>query len=108
MRNVTVGQVARTAFLIDYFYDEGPGHGFNPVVDAIEVRDLTVGKARQAYYLVGYSDDHIGEIGLTNCSFQAVTKPAVVQYVDDLDIRNVTVNGQPVPESTEAGEMVGV
>ncbi|HEX6445947.1 MAG TPA: glycoside hydrolase family 28 protein [Streptosporangiales bacterium] len=96
LRNTSVGQVAQVAFLVDFFYDEGPGHGFNPTVADIHVSDLTVDTAQQPWYLVGYPDDHIRDVSLTDCTFTTVAKDPVTQYVDDLVLRNVTVNGQPV------------
>ncbi len=95
MRNTTVGQVAQVAFLIDFFYGEGPGHGFNPTVTDIHVSNLSVTTADQPWYLVGYSDDHIGQVSLTNCTFAAANTAPVAQYIDDLQLRNVTMAGQP-------------
>jgi hypothetical protein len=69
MRQVEVGQVAQIAVLIDFFYEDGPGHGFNPTIGGIHVSDLTTGQAKQPWYLVGYPDDHIGAVSLTNCTF---------------------------------------
>ena len=31
-RDITVGTVAQSAIVIDFYYEEGPGHGFNPDV----------------------------------------------------------------------------
>jgi polygalacturonase len=99
MRNTTVGQVSQQAFLIDFFYEVGDNwtqYNFLPVVADINMSDVTVGSANQAYYLVGYPTDHISDITLTNCEFQSVAVDSQVQYVDNLELHNVTVNGQPV------------
>jgi polygalacturonase len=98
LRNTTVGQVSQQAFLIDFFYEVGddwPKYNFLPTVADITMQDVTVSTADQAYYLVGYPTDHIRDITLTNCTFEHVTKPAQVQYVDDLTLHDVVVNGQP-------------
>jgi polygalacturonase len=99
MRNTTVGQVAQQAFLIDFFYEVGndwPKYGFLPKVADIDLRNITVGSAKQAFYLVGYPSDHIENITLTNCTFEKVASDSAVEYVDDLVLRNVVVNGQRV------------
>jgi polygalacturonase len=99
MRNTTVGQVSQQAFLIDFFYEVGDGwtqYDFLPVVEDISLTGVTVGSAGQAYYLVGYPTDHIQHIRLTDCTFTAVAQPSEVQYVDDLVLTNVVVNGQRV------------
>lgn len=96
LRNSTVGQVAQVAFLIDFFYSEGAGHGFNPTVADIHVSNLTVGSAQQPWYLVGYPDDHIEHVSLTNCTFTATAKAPVAENIDDLQLRNVVVAGKVV------------
>jgi polygalacturonase len=105
MRNTTVGQVSAEAFLIDFFYgpDNGLG-GFNPTVADITMSNVTVGSANEAFYLVGYPEDHIQDIALTNCVFSNVTKSPgyTVQYVDDLELRNVVVNGTRLANTTAA------
>jgi len=93
LRRSRVGQVAEQAFLIDFSYGEGPGHGFDPTVAHVTVRRVTVGSAHQAFCLVGYPTDHIRDITVTDCTFAAVTQDSDVQHVDDLVVRNVRVNG---------------
>src|SRR5450759_683413 len=104
MRNTTVGQVSAQAFLIDFNYEVGPGYGFNPTVADITMSNVTVGSANEAFFLVGYSDDHIQGVALTNCMFSNVTKSPgyTVQYVDDLELRNVVVNGTRLANTTAA------
>jgi len=112
LRNSTVGQVSEQAFLIDFSYSEGAGRGFNPHVAHVTVRNVTVGSAKQAFCLVGYPTDHIQDITLTNCTFANVTENYDVQYVDDLVLRNVHIDGRrvdspgqppgPVPSGTSA------
>jgi hypothetical protein len=75
-------------------YEEGPGHGFNPAVSEINVRDLTVQSAAQGLNLRGYADDHIRGVTLTDVDFGTTTKPDVVENVDSLVLENVTENGR--------------
>jgi polygalacturonase len=111
MRNTTVGQVSAEAFLIDFFYgpDNGLG-GFNPTVADITMSNVTVGAAKEAFYLVGYANDHIQGIALTNCVFSNVllSPGYTVKYVDDLELRNVVVNGTQLPNATAAQAAVPV
>jgi polygalacturonase len=99
MRNCQVGQVAQQAFLIDFFYEVGDGwvnYNYLPVVENITMRNVTVDKAQQPFRLVGYPSDHIAHIKLTNVSFNHVTQAPQVQYVDDLVLHHVKVNGAPI------------
>ena len=96
LSQVQVTQLATAAILIDFNYDEGAGHGFNPAVSGIHVDNLQVGKAVQALDMAGYADDHITDVTVTDCSFDTVTGTDTVRYVDGLVLTNVTENGKPV------------
>jgi len=73
-----------------------------PTVADITMSNVTVGSAKEAFYLVGYPDDHIKDITLRNCVFSNVANGYTVQYVDDLVLRNVVVNGTRLPNTTAA------
>jgi polygalacturonase len=92
-RDLTIGEVGGSVIDINFFYEEGPGHGFNPVVGDIHVQDMTVRTANRALNLRGYADDHIRGITLTNVDFGTTARPSVVEYVDDLVLDNVLENG---------------
>jgi len=96
MRNTTVGQVAQQAFMIDFFYEVGDDwqrYGFLPRVSHVHLSNVTVGSAKQPFCLVGYPTDHIENITLTDCVFEKVLIDPRVEFVDDLVLRNVLVNG---------------
>lgn len=95
-RDIRVGQVAQAVVDINFFYGEGPGHGFLPQVGDINVSNLTVGTAKQGLNLRGYPEDHIRGVRLTNVDFGTTTAPDVVEYVDGLVLDNVVENGQPL------------
>jgi hypothetical protein len=103
LRNTTVAQVAQQGFLIDFFYEVGndwPKYNFLPTVTDIDLRNVTVGSAKQPFYLVGYPTDHIKNITMTNCTFETVAIDSQVEYVDALTLRNVVVNGKRVDTSS--------
>jgi polygalacturonase len=95
-RDITVGQVGKAVIDINFYYEEGPGHGFNPAVSDINVRGMTVQSAGQGLNLRGYADDHIRGVTLTDIDFGTTTAPDVVDYVDSLVLTNVTENGRPL------------
>ncbi|NUR09283.1 MAG: hypothetical protein HOQ45_20060 [Nocardioidaceae bacterium] len=95
-RDLSIGQVAGAVVDVNFFYEEGPGHGFNPVVGDINVQRVTVGTAGRALNLRGYSDDHITGVHLSDVDFGTTANPSVVEYVDDLTLSNVTENGAPM------------
>jgi polygalacturonase len=95
-RNVTVGSVTTSAVDVNFFYDEGPGHGFNPTVGGIDVRDLSVGTAQRAFSLRGYPDDLIHGVRLTRVRVDHTAAPDIIENVEGLVLRDVTENGAPV------------
>ncbi|MGN6751012.1 MAG: glycoside hydrolase family 28 protein [Intrasporangium sp.] len=94
--DITIGQVAKAVVDIDFFYEEGPGYGFNPVVGSLDLRRITVQSAERGLNLRGYEDDHIAGVTLQDVDFGTTRKPDVVQYVDGLVLSNVTENGKPL------------
>jgi polygalacturonase len=95
-RDLEIGQVGGAVIDINFYYEEGPGHGFNPVVGDVDVRDVTVRTAGRGLNLRGYPDAHIEGMTLVDVDLGTTTKPAVVEHVDDLVLRNVLENGEPL------------
>jgi polygalacturonase len=95
-KDIEVGQVGRAVIDIDFFYQEGAGHGFNPVVGDIHVSNLTVQSAQRALNLRAYSDDHIRGVTLSHVDFGTTTSSSVVENVDGLVLDDVTENGSPL------------
>ncbi|MCP2167827.1 glycoside hydrolase family 28 protein [Goodfellowiella coeruleoviolacea] len=98
-RDITVGTVASSAIEIDFNYEEGPGHGFNPLVRGIDVRDMTVDTAQRALSLRGYADDPVQDVRLTRVNFKRVGQPDIVEHVTGLVLREVFENGQRLPDT---------
>ncbi len=99
MRDVTIGQVAQAVVTIDFSYEEGDAGNFPPVVRNIDVRNVTSRKSNYALLLRGYPHAPISDIGLTNCSFDSVAKPDVLENVKDVRLSNVKINGKPRNET---------
>jgi polygalacturonase len=95
-REIAVGVVGQAVVDINFYYEEGPGHGFNPVVGDIDISNMTVQSAKQSLNLRGYSDAHIVGVRLTDVDFGTTATPPVVEYVDGLVLDNVTENGEPL------------
>jgi polygalacturonase len=98
-RNIAVGTVATSAIEIDFNYEEGAGHGFNPIVGNIDIHDITVGHAQRALKLIGYPDDPIHGVSIARADFQQVALPDVTDNVEHLVLTDVTENGQRLPDT---------
>jgi len=73
-RNVQVGEVAEAVIEIDFFYEEGEGGPFQPIVRNVVVSDVTSKRSKYGLYLHGYKDDPIRGLTVTNCHFENASK----------------------------------
>jgi polygalacturonase len=94
MRNVTVGQVADAMLRIDLFYEEGDAGQFPPTIRNIELSHVTGKKSKYALYLRGYRQAPLRDIRLSDCTFENVAQPDVIENVEGLTFDHVSVNGQ--------------
>lgn len=94
VRDLTIEEVQDAVLIVDFFYGEGPGHGFNPTVKNITLENVRVGTATYPLYAVGYADDHISDISLTNVLVDTAARSSVSKYTDNVTFTNVWVNGQ--------------
>ncbi|MFI7132067.1 glycoside hydrolase family 28 protein [Nonomuraea sp. NPDC050153] len=95
-RDIEIGQVGGSVIDINFYYEEGPGHGFNPAVGTIDVRDMTVVTAKRPLNLRGYADAPIRGVTLSDVDFGATATPGVVEHVENLVLKNVLANGEPL------------
>ncbi len=96
MRNVKVGQLADAAVHVDFFYEEGEGGPHKPVVRNIEVTNLTCKQSKYALYLRGFKEAPIRDVRLSSCVFENVKQSNVLENVQGLTLKSVTVNGKPL------------
>jgi polygalacturonase len=93
---VKVGTIAGPVLLIDFTYGEGDTGSYPPVVTGINLTDWTVDTCKQIWQAVGYPEDHIGTVSLTNVAVTTLTGTNVSNYIDALTLTNVTVAGVPI------------
>jgi polygalacturonase len=93
IRNVTVGQVAEAIVAADFYYEEGDAGGFTPVLRDVEVRDVTSRRSKHAFLLRGYARSPVSDIRVTDCIFDGVQSPDILEGVRDLVLTNVRING---------------
>lgn len=97
VRNVKVKGVTDSGLNIDYFYDTGEGHGFNPKVTDIYMRDVHFDEAYRAWSLYGYPDDKIGRVTMIDCTFDKVHgRHPPRRNVSDFTLIDVVIEGKKV------------
>lgn len=94
MRRVDIGQVADAVVHADFYYEEGEKGDFMPRVSNIVVEDVTCRKSRRALYLRAFAKAPIEGLRLERCVFENVKDKDVVEHVNGLVLKDVTVNGQ--------------
>ena len=104
MRHVSVGQVSDAVFRVNFFYEEGDAGPHDPLVRNVELRGVTCEKSKHALYIRGYEDAPVRDVRLIDCHFRQVDRESIIENVEDLRYRNVTINGAPV--SSPAPETV--
>ncbi len=93
--NVQIDQVEEAVIEVDYFYEEGAGGRFNPIVNAVDVAHVTCKKSKHAIFLRGFPDDPIGGVKISDCSFGSASEGTFFQDVSNVQLENVEVNGRP-------------
>ena len=95
-RNIRIGQIAHAVLQIDFNYEEGRNGPERPVVQNIEIRDVTCQKAERALDVRGFSNAKIRNLRLEHCSIESAAKANVVENVEGLVLTNVMVNGKRI------------
>jgi polygalacturonase len=93
MRDVTVGEVAEAVVTINFFYEEGDAGKYTPAVRDVEVRNVTSRKSQHAFLLRGYPRAPIRDVRIVDSTFDNVAQPDVLEGIEDLELKNVRVNG---------------
>ena len=73
---------------------KGDHGGFTPVLRDVDVRNVTSKKSRYAFLLKGYARSPIRDVRVSDCAFDNVASPDVLEHVRDLVLARVRVNGQ--------------
>ena len=95
-RDITVGQVG-SAIDIDMLYEEGLNGPFTPVVRNIRVERMTVDRAQYALNVRGQERSPVRGLFVGESVFRAVARGNRLQGLEDVVLRNVTI--EPAADS---------
>jgi len=87
--------VSDAVIRIFFYYGEGDVGQHAPIVRNIYVKNLTSKKSKYALLLEGYERSPISNINLEGCRFDGVAKGNKLEYVVDLKMKDVYINGEP-------------
>jgi polygalacturonase len=94
VRDVEIGE-AGSAIDVDMRYEEGAAGAFLPVVRTIVIDRLTVRKATYAFFIRGLETSPVRGLTVRDSIFQGVAKGSRVEHVEDLVLRDVTLEPAP-------------
>ncbi|MDZ7386191.1 MAG: glycoside hydrolase family 28 protein [candidate division KSB1 bacterium] len=96
MRNVQVGEVKEAVVHIFYHYGEGDVGFHTPVVRNIFLTNVSSKKSRYALFVKAYERSPVRNLRLEHCSFDGVQSGNVLEHVQGLFFKDVTINGVKV------------
>jgi polygalacturonase len=94
VRNLDVGQVAKAAVTIDFYYEEGEAGKFAPIVRNVVIQNMKMKKAEHALYFRGFKNAPIKDVAILDCDFGGVAKPNLLENAEGITMRNVKINGK--------------
>jgi polygalacturonase len=92
-RNLTIGQVAQAVISIEFNYEEGPNGPFTPVLRNLVAEHITCQSSGRPLSVNSYAKADIAGITIRHCDFRGVKQPSKVEFVKDLKVSDVRVNG---------------
>ena len=94
--NVTVGQVAEATIEVDFFYEEGAGGPFRPVVKGVDVAHVKCERSKHAIFMRGFPNAPISGVSISDSSFDNASQGTLFRDVQQVKFNNVKVNGKPL------------
>lgn len=101
VRNINVGNVRQAILHIDFDYEEGDAGKFTPLVRNIHLDNITSQSSDRAIFINAYERAPVTGVYIKNCTFNGVKKENLINYVKDLVLENVSLNGEPMPGITD-------
>jgi len=102
-RDIEIGEVG-SAVYIDLLYEEGAKGSFLPIVRNVRIERLNVKKATYAFFIRGLPGAPVKGVALLDSTISGVSKGSLIQGLEDLVLRNVTIEpaDSKRPESQKA------
>lgn len=93
LKDISVGSYGESAIHFNMFY-ENPGN-FMPVIRNIWIENMNVEKGGEyAVFVDAYAVSPVTNLKIVNCNFKGVKQPFKINHVKNMELKNVTINGQ--------------
>lgn len=103
VRDIEIGEVG-SAIDIDLLYEEGARGDFMPTVRNVRIERMTVKKATYAFFVRGLPGAPVRGLSVLDSSFSGVTRGTLIQGLEDLVLRNVSI--EPADVKRPGSQMV--
>lgn len=102
VRDIEIGEVG-SAIDIDLLYEEGARGSFLPTVRNVRIERMTVKKAAYAFFVRGLPGAPVRGLAVIDSTIKGVAKGSLIQGLEDLVLRNVTI--EPADQKRPVSQM---
>lgn len=102
VRNINVGNVKQAILHIDFDYEEGDAGEFTPEVKNIHLENITSRSSERAVFIKAYERSPVDGVYIKNCKFNGVEKENQINFIENLVLENVYLNGKPWSSATSS------
>ncbi|GAA1550720.1 exopolygalacturonase PelB [Kribbella sancticallisti] len=100
LKDIEISNLTKEVVSCNFYRGEGDTGPLTPRVRNVELRNITVGHARNAFSMTGYPRSPIQDFRLVDCTFASIDAPSTIQDVD-LSFQNFVVNGQRITDPAQ-------
>jgi len=100
LKDIEISNLVKEVVQCNFYRGEGDTGSLTPVVRNVELRNIHVGHARNAFSMTGYPRSPIEDVRLVDCTFDAIDQPSTLEDVC-VSFDNVCVNGEPVKSAAD-------
>ncbi|WP_019813202.1 glycoside hydrolase family 28 protein [Saccharomonospora saliphila] len=92
LKNLEISNLTKEVISCNFYRGKGDTGPLTPRVRNVELRNVHVGQARNAFSMSGYPRSPIEDVRIVNCSFDDIRQPSTITDVD-MTFHNFRVNG---------------
>ncbi|TWD75182.1 pectate lyase-like protein [Kribbella amoyensis] len=100
LKDLTISTLTKEIVQCNFHRGEGDTGDLTPRVRNVELRNITVQKARNVLHVRGYERSPVQDLRLVDCRFDGIEAPSTIEHAE-VHLDNVTVNGHPVSKAAE-------
>ena len=100
LRDLEISNLTKEVVSCNFYRSEGDVGPLTPRVRNVELRNVNVGHARNAFSIFGYPRSPIQDFRLIDCTYTSIDAPSSIQDTE-LSFQNFTVNGQLITDPAQ-------